>query len=69
LAALKEKLQKNSAILESLSPLGVLQRGYSITRSMGSGMIVRQAADLNIGEDVNIQLARGNFNAKIEKIF
>jgi exodeoxyribonuclease VII large subunit len=68
LAALKEKLQKNSAILESLSPLGVLQRGYSITRSMGSGMIVRQVTDLNIGEDVNVQLARGNFNAKIEKI-
>jgi exodeoxyribonuclease VII large subunit len=68
LAVLKEKLQKNSAILESLSPLGVLQRGYSITRSMGSGMIVRQAAALSVGEDVNIQLARGNFNAKIEKI-
>jgi exodeoxyribonuclease VII large subunit len=68
LAALRERLQKDSAVLESLSPLGVLQRGYSITRSMGSGMIVRQAADLNIGEDVNVQLARGNFNAKIEKI-
>jgi len=67
-AALKERLKKNSAILESLSPLGVLQRGYSITRSMGSGMIVRQAAALSVGEDVNIQLARGNFNAKIEKI-
>ena len=46
LTALKEKIQKNSAILESLSPLGVLQRGYSITRSMGSGMIVRQTDDL-----------------------
>ena len=69
IAVLKEKLQKNSAILESLSPLGVLQRGYSITRSMGSGMIVRQANALNVGEDVNVQLARGNFNAKIEKIF
>jgi exodeoxyribonuclease VII large subunit len=68
LAALKERLRKNSAVLESLNPLGVLQRGYSITRSMESGMIIRQAVDLNIGEDVNIQLARGNFNAKIEKI-
>jgi exonuclease VII large subunit len=36
---------------------------------MDSGMIVRQAADLSVGEDVNIQLAKGNFNAKIEKIF
>jgi len=68
LAALKEQLRKNSAVLESLNPLGVLQRGYSITRSMESGMIIRQAVDLSIGEDVNIQLARGNFNAKIEKI-
>jgi exodeoxyribonuclease VII large subunit len=68
LAALKERLLKNSAVLESLNPLGVLQRGYSITRSMESGMIIRQAADLSIEEDVNIQLARGNFNAKIEKI-
>src|SRR5664280_54787 len=68
LAALRERLQKDSAVLESLSPLGVLQRGYSITRSMGSGMIVRQADVLSIGDDVNIQLARGNFNAKIEKI-
>ena len=69
LAALKERLQKNSAILESLSPLSVLQRGYSITRSMSSGMIVRQTADLSVGQDVNIQVAEGNFNAKIEKIF
>jgi exodeoxyribonuclease VII large subunit len=68
LVALKERLRKNSAVLESLNPLGVLQRGYSITRSMESGMIIRQAVDLSIGEDVNIQLARGNFNAKIEKI-
>jgi hypothetical protein len=35
---------------------------------MGSGMIARQADALNVGEDVNIQLAKGNFNAKIEKI-
>ncbi|MGD0278814.1 MAG: exodeoxyribonuclease VII large subunit [Smithella sp.] len=69
LAALKERLRKSSAVLESLNPLGVLQRGYSITRSISSGMIVRQAADLSVGEDVNIQLARGNCNAKIEKIF
>ena len=68
LAALRDLLRKNSAVLESLSPLAVLQRGYSITRSMASGMIVRQADALSIGADVNVQLAKGNFNAKIEKI-
>jgi exodeoxyribonuclease VII large subunit len=66
---LREKLQKNSAVLESLSPLGVLQRGYSITRGIESGVIIRQAVDVKIGQDIDIRLAKGNLNAKIEKIF
>ena len=68
LTATRERLQKDSAVLDSLSPLGVLQRGYSITRTAAGGIIVRQADTLKIGEDVNVQLAKGNFNAKIEKI-
>ncbi|HON58850.1 MAG TPA: exodeoxyribonuclease VII large subunit [Smithella sp.] len=69
LRTLKEKLLTNSAVLESLSPLAVLQRGYSITRSRQSGGIVRQAADVREGEDVHIRLAKGGLNAKIETIF
>jgi exodeoxyribonuclease VII large subunit len=65
----KERLLKDSAVLESLSPLSVLQRGYSITRSAVSGVIVRQSDTLSVGEDVNVRLATGEFNAKIEKIF
>jgi exodeoxyribonuclease VII large subunit len=69
LRTLKEALIKNSAVLESLSPLAVLQRGYSITRSRHSGGIIRQAADVRVGEDINIRLAKGNLNAKIEQVF
>jgi exodeoxyribonuclease VII large subunit len=68
LTAIKERLQKDSAVLESLSPLAVLQRGYSITRSIADGAIVRQTNVLQSGDDVNVRLAKGNFNAKIEKI-
>ena len=68
LAAHKERLQKNSAVLESLNPLGVLRRGYSITRSLAGGMIIRQADALSIGENVNIQLARGSIDARVQKI-
>jgi exodeoxyribonuclease VII large subunit len=68
LTAIKERLLKDSAVLESLSPLAVLQRGYSVTRSVVSGMIVRQTDGLSVGEDVNVRLAKGEFNAKIEKI-
>ncbi len=64
-----EHLQKLAAVLDSLSPLAVLQRGYSITRKLPSGEIVRQAATLKANEEVNIQLAKGNFNARVEKIY
>jgi exodeoxyribonuclease VII large subunit len=64
-----ERLQKNAAVLTSLSPLAVLQRGYSITRKLPSGEIVRHTGALSTNEEVNIQLAKGNFHARIEKIY
>lgn len=69
LTVLKEKLYRNAALLESLSPLAVLQRGYSITRSIPGDAVIRQTDNLNEGDQVNVLLAKGNFNAKIEKIF
>ncbi len=69
LTVLREQLQKNAAVLESLSPLAVLQRGYSITRSIPDGAIVKQTEGLQSGDRVHVRLAKGNFNAKIEKIF
>ena len=65
----RERLQKYSAVLNSLSPLAVLQRGYSITRKLPSGEIVRSAGTLAISEEVNIQLAKGIIQARVEKIY
>jgi exodeoxyribonuclease VII large subunit len=69
MAALRDRLQKNREVLDSLSPLKVLQRGYSITRSAASGAIIREAGQLNSEESVNIKLAKGSIQAKVEKIF
>lgn len=69
LTAFKERLQKDAAVLESLSPLNVLQRGYSITRRIADGAVIRQTDALKLGDNVNVRLAKGNFNAKIEEIF
>ena len=68
-AVRQERLRKNAAVLSSLSPLAVLQRGYSITRKLPSGEIIKNTGRLKTNEEVNIQLAKGNFDARIEKIY
>ncbi|PKN05225.1 MAG: exodeoxyribonuclease VII large subunit [Deltaproteobacteria bacterium HGW-Deltaproteobacteria-9] len=62
------RLNKSAALLSSLSPLAVLQRGYSITRRVPDGKIIRQAGELTLDERVRIQLAEGIFQARVEKI-
>jgi exodeoxyribonuclease VII large subunit len=62
------RLNKSTALLSSLNPLAVLQRGYSITRRLPDGKIIRQAGELSVDERVGIQLAEGTFQARVEKI-
>ncbi|MEE9910136.1 MAG: exodeoxyribonuclease VII large subunit [Deltaproteobacteria bacterium] len=64
----ESRLKKNAALLASLNPLAVLQRGYSITRRLSDGEIVREAAVLTLDESVTIQLAGGSLQARVEKI-
>jgi len=54
--------------LESLSPLAVLGRGYSLTRRALDGQIVRDTADLAVGESLNTRVARGEVVSRIEQI-
>jgi exodeoxyribonuclease VII large subunit len=55
--------------LFSLSPLAVLERGYSIARILPSGQILRQAGELKINDRVNVKVHRGEFEARVEQIF
>ena len=63
-----QKLTSQAALLASLNPLAVLQRGYSITRRVSGGEIVRDACCLTLGERVRIQLAQGSVRASVDKI-
>lgn len=50
--------------LESLSPLGVLARGYSITLDR-RGRVVRSAAQVSEGDEVDLRFAEGGAGARI----
>ncbi len=68
LAFYKEQLRRTAVVLESLSPLNVLRRGYSITRGMAGNAVIRRADELRVGDDVNIRLAEGSIDARVKKV-
>jgi len=54
--------------LDSLSPLAVLGRGYSLTRLLPSGVIVRDAAQTRPGDAIEILLHQGAVEARVERL-
>jgi exodeoxyribonuclease VII large subunit len=52
--------------LETLSPLRVLSRGYSLTRA--AGHVVSDAAQVNAGDKVEVKLARGELDCIVESV-
>jgi exodeoxyribonuclease VII large subunit len=62
---LKTRLEGDMVVLDSLSPLAVLKRGYSITKKIPEGKIIRDAATVAVGSEVDIRVARGNFSARV----
>ena len=68
----KQRLKESRTIisshhsrLETLSPLSILNRGYSITRSLPDRAVVRNAKDVDIDQPVEILLADGQLQATI----
>ncbi|MCF8060921.1 MAG: exodeoxyribonuclease VII large subunit [Deltaproteobacteria bacterium] len=52
--------------LKGLDPRGVLQRGYSITRLLPEGRVLRQASEAQKGDRVEVTLARGILECRID---
>ncbi len=64
LAERRNRLAQVEAVLKERSPLTILQRGYSITRD-AAGRIVHDAAQVAVGDDLSIRLARGELGATV----
>jgi exodeoxyribonuclease VII large subunit len=52
--------------LEALSPLAVLQRGYSLTQDEANGAVIHDAQALQIGQRLRTRLARGEVVSVVE---
>jgi exodeoxyribonuclease VII large subunit len=68
LRLLRQKTEGQNGRLQTLSPLAVLERGYSITRILPSKKILRQASDLERDDRVNVRVSQGSFTARVEEI-
>ncbi|MDM7923829.1 MAG: exodeoxyribonuclease VII large subunit [Pyrinomonadaceae bacterium] len=60
-------LETVMASLDAMSPLRVLDRGYSLTRSL-DGRILRDAAGVAPGDRINIKLAKGELEANVTEV-
>ena len=54
--------------LESLSPLAVLGRGYSLTQRTADGQLIRTAAELSPGQQITTRFARGQTISRVEQV-
>ena len=61
-------LEKSMAQLDAASPLNILKRGYSITRTWPDKKIVRDARTLTLKQELNVRLYKGEIFCKIERI-
>ncbi|MCC7474684.1 MAG: exodeoxyribonuclease VII large subunit [Pirellulales bacterium] len=61
-------LARMAGKMESLSPLAVLARGYTMTRNATTGRAVRNATDLQVGQSIITTYAAGQTVSTVERI-
>ena len=64
----RHRLESIGGTIDALSPLKVLSRGYSLSRHVESGKILRRAADVAVGERIETKLARGRLTSIVEGV-
>ncbi len=56
-----------TAGLDHLNPLGILSRGYSVTRKLPEGAILKDASNVRPGDLLNTKLHNGEIVSRVEK--
>ncbi len=67
LARETDRMKAIAGRLESLSPLAVLARGYSVTTRAADGKIVRTSDEVQVGDVIQTRLADGAIASRVER--
>ena len=68
LEASRQQLGSIAASLNALSPLAVLDRGYSLTKRLPDGELIRDAATLRPGDRLSTLLAKGSVVSEVQSV-
>jgi exodeoxyribonuclease VII large subunit len=63
---IRQRLHAMAGRLQALSPLKVLERGFSVTRLVPSGEVIRSAAQVNPGDQIETLLQTGKLLSRVE---
>ena len=69
LAQHRHRIHATLAQLNTLSPLAILGRGYSILQTVPAGQILHRANDVRVGQELEAQLASGRLNCTVTQVF
>lgn len=68
LAQHRHRVHAMLAQLNTLSPLAVLGRGYSILQTVPAGQVLHRASDVEVGQELEAQLASGRLHCRVTRI-
>lgn len=62
----RSRLDQLTQQLKALSPVAILERGYALVFD-SSGKLIKNSAQVEVGDEISARLAHGSLTAKVEK--
>lgn len=69
LAQHRHRIHATVTQLNTLSPLAILERGYSILQTVPAGQVLHRASDVDVGQELEAQLAKGRLRCMVTRVF
>jgi exodeoxyribonuclease VII large subunit len=62
----KYKLRELTAKLEAMSPVAILSRGYSITRTIPEARVIKNTNSVSLNQDIEVMVANGRLFCRVK---